>query len=768
MIATTDARIRIRVAGVVQGVGFRPFIYRLATDLGLRGWVNNSPAGVLIDVEAPDDVLNAFLARIDADKPAHATLESLTVERLTPVGYEGFEIRASDTAGAKTALVLPDLATCPECQRELFDPANRRFLYPFTNCTHCGPRFTIIEGLPYDRPATTMKFFPMCPDCLTEYENPLDRRFHAQPNACPTCGPHLELWDHDGRILSSHHDALLAAAEALRQGRIVAVKGLGGFHLMVDARNDAAVAELRRRKGRATKPLAVMVPSLAAARALCAVSDDEAALLQSPAAPIVLLRRRLDMAATLSPLVAPGNPTLGVMLPYTPLHHILMRELGFPVVATSGNRAGEPICTDEREALTRLAGLADVFLVHNRPITRHADDSIARVVFGKTQIVRRARGYAPLPILLDADAPPLIAAGAHLKNTAAVAAGRRVFISQHIGDMDTPEAYDAYTRVIQDFQDLYNLKPERIVHDLHPDYRSTQYAQGLGLPALGVQHHYAHVLSCMAEHRLTAPVLGVAWDGTGLGTDGTIWGGEFLRVDEHSFTRFAHLQTFRLPGGEQAVREPRRSALGLLYALYGDAAFDKTNLAPLGAFSENERRILRRALEKGLNAPLTSSAGRLFDAVAALLGLAQTSSFEGEAAMQLEFAAEGGDADKCYPWAITSITGGIYTPGRIISLMPVTEAILMDMAANVPVRDLAARFHNTLTEMIVGVARAAEVEQVALSGGCFQNRRLLERTVNALEQAGFRPFWHQQVPTNDGGIALGQIAAALREASSCV
>ena len=456
------------------------------------------------------------------------------------------------------------------------------------------------------------------------------------------------------------------------------------------------------------------------------------------------------------------------MLPYTPLHHILMRELGFPVVATSGNRAGEPICTDEREALTRLAGLADVFLVHNRPITRHADDSIARVVFGKTQIVRRARGYAPLPILLDADAPPLIAAGAHLKNTAAVAAGRRVFISQHIGDMDTPEAYDAYTRVIQDFQDLYNLKPERIVHDLHPDYRSTQYAQGLGLPALGVQHHYAHVLSCMAEHRLTAPVLGVAWDGTGLGTDGTIWGGEFLRVDEHSFTRFAHLQTFRLPGGEQAVREPRRSALGLLYALYGDAAFDKTNLAPLGAFSENERRILRRALEKGLNAPLTSSAGRLFDAVAALLGLAQTSSFEGEAAMQLEFAAEGGDADKCYPWAITSITGGIYTPGRIISLMPVTEAILMDMAANVPVRDLAARFHNTLTEMIVGVARAAEVEQVALSGGCFQNRRLLERTVNALEQAGFRPFWHQQVPTNDGGIALGQIAAALREASSCV
>lgn len=772
MIATTDARFRIRIAGTVQGVGFRPFIYRLATDLGLRGWVNNSPAGVLIDVEAPEERLALFVARIDRDKPAHASIETLTVERLSPVGYDAFEIRASDTDGAKTALVLPDLATCPECQRELFDPTNRRYLYPFTNCTHCGPRFTIIEGLPYDRPATTMKHFPMCPDCRAEYENPLDRRFHAQPNACPTCGPHLEWWSRDGQVLSSHHAALLAAAEALRQGQIVAVKGLGGFHLMVDGRNDAAVAELRRRKGRATKPLALMVPSLAAARALCTVSDAEAALLESPAAPIVLLRRADETGkargAAISERVAPGNPTLGVMLPYTPLHHILMGALGFPVVATSGNRSGEPICTDEREALTRLGGLADAFLVHNRPITRHADDSIARVVLGKTQLLRRARGYAPLPLLLDADAPPMIAAGAHLKNTAAVAAGRRVFVSQHIGDMDTPEAYDAYTRVIHDFQTLYNLHPERVVHDLHPDYRSTQYARSLGLPTLAVQHHYAHILSCMAEHKLSGPVLGVAWDGTGLGTDGTIWGGEFLLVDEVSFTRFAHLQTFRLPGGEQAVREPRRSALGLLHALFGEAAFTMTDLPPLLAFSENERRVLRQMLQNGVNAPLTSSAGRLFDAVAALLGLAQTSSFEGEAAMQLEFAAENGDADKCYPWSITSITGRIYTPGRIISLKPATEAILTDMAANVPVRDLAARFHNTLTDMIVGVARQAGVEQVALSGGCFQNRRLLERTVTALEHAGFRPAWHQLVPTNDGGIAPGQIVAALREGPKCV
>jgi len=616
-----------------------------------------------------------------------------------------------------------------------------------------------------DRPATTMKHFPMCPDCQAEYENPLDRRFHAQPNACPTCGPQLALWDNAGKVLAERDDALLKTAEALRQGQIVAVKGVGGFHLMVDARDEAAVRRLRQRKNREDKPFALLLPSLEAAKEACDVSPLEAELLTSPEAPIVLLKRR---GGDICEAVAPGNPYLGVMLPSNPLHHLLMHELGFAVVATSGNRSGEPICIDEREALERLRGIADLFLIHNRPIARHADDSIVRVMAGRPQIVRRARGYAPLPVLLEQDAPTVIAAGAHLKNAAAVAAGRQVFISQHIGDMDTPEAFDAYRRVIADFQDLYSLKPERVVHDLHPDYRSTQYARGLQLPATGVQHHYAHALSCMAEHHLHAPALAVTWDGTGLGTDGTIWGGEWLLVNERSFERVAHFAPFRLPGGEQAVREPRRSALGLLYAVYGDAAFEMRDLPPVAAFSEAELKVLRAMLEKGVNAPVTTSAGRLFDAVAALLGLGQRSTFEGQAAMALEFAATGAETDECYPWRITTITGEDAPSERMIEVGQMTEAIVEAMRCAVPTSEIAAQFHNTLVAMILAVAQAAGEKQVVLSGGCFQNRLLLERTVAALRGNGFHPYWHEQVPTNDGGIALGQVMAAVREHQPCV
>ncbi len=751
-------RRRVMVQGLVQGVGFRPFVYRLAHELGLSGWVVNSSQGVTVEVEAIPLQLDTFLSRLQNELPPHAAIHHLDWQSIALVGEQAFEIRHSNDVGAKTAIVLPDLATCPECLKEIFDPTNRRYRYPFTNCTHCGPRFSIIQRLPYDRPNTTMRLFEMCDECRAEYENPLDRRFHAQPNACPKCGPQLALWDKSSATFAVRDEALLATAEAIRQGKVVAVKGIGGFHLMVDARNAAAVSLLRSRKHRDEKPLALMYPSLENIKTDCEVSDLEAKLLTSSEAPIILLKRVGD---DLAPNVAPGNPYLGMMLPYTPLHHLLMRELGFPVVATSGNLSGEPICIDEHEALERLGEIADLFLVHNRPIARHVDDSIVRIAAGRELILRRARGYAPLPIELPENAPTLIAAGSHLKNTAAVTSGRQAFISQHIGDMDTVQAYDAYQRVIHDFQQLYELHPSAVVCDLHPDYRSTRYAEELGLSVIRVQHHYAHVLSCMADNHLEAPVLGVSWDGTGYGTDGTIWGGEFLRVNERSFDRAAHLMTFRLPGGDQAVKEPRRSALGLLYAVYGEDI--PLDLPPVQAFSPSELALLKSALRKGINAPLTSSAGRLFDAVAALIGLRQYASFEGQAAMDLEFIQNGRISDKCYPFAVTDITGDLDTPRRILDLKLTIKAIVDDLRAGVAVGEIATIFHNTLTEMIIYIAQQLGEKQVVLTGGCFQNKTLLEHTIDRLLAEGFSPYWHRNIPPNDGGIALGQIMAALKE-----
>lgn len=751
-------RARIRIQGAVQGVGFRPFIYRLAAECGVAGWVNNSAQGVVIEAEAAGPQLEMFLQRIERQKPPHAVIQTFQTEFLPPAGYTGFAIQHSEPGGAKTALILPDLATCPECLNEIFDPTNRRYGYPFTNCTHCGPRFTIIQGLPYDRASTTMRHFVMCAECRAEYENPADRRFHAQPNACPHCGPQLALWDRAGQALAVRHEALLAAAEALRQGQIVAVKGLGGFHLMVDARNAAAVARLRGRKHREEKPLAVMYPTLERIKTECEVAELEENLLCSAEAPIVLLRRRGRETAE---NVAPGNPYLGVMLPYTPLHHLLLHELAFPVVATSGNFSGEPICTDELEALERLGSIADAFLVHNRPIARHVDDSIVRVAAGRELMLRRARGYAPLPVELPETAPVLIAAGAHLKNTAAISTGKQVFISQHIGDMDTPQAYAAYQRVLDDFQQLYELQPSAVVCDLHPDYRSTRYAEATGLPVLRVQHHYAHVLACMAEHHLEPPVLGVAWDGTGYGPDGMVWGGEFLRVHDRGLERVAHLAGFRLPGGEQAVKEPRRAALGLLSSIFGDDI--PPDLLPLQSFSPAELALLKTALRKGLNAPLTSSAGRLFDAVAALTGLCQRAAFEGQAAMALEFAGDGTKTDKCYPFAVTDITGEGLTSRRIIDLKQTVLALIDDVRAGVPVGEISAAFHNTLAEMIIRIVHETGEQRVILTGGCFQNKALLERTIGRLVDAGFLPYWHRVIPPNDGGIAVGQIMAALRE-----
>jgi hydrogenase maturation protein HypF len=781
------ARLKISVRGAVQGVGFRPFIYRLATESSLKGWVNNSAQGVFLEVEGPRSTLEAFLLRLAAERPPRSSIQSLEASWLDPIGYADFQIRESEAGGNKTALVLPDIATCPDCLQEIIDPHNRRYGYPFTNCTNCGPRFSIIEALPYDRANTSMKGFTMCPQCLAEYHDPRDRRFHAQPNACAVCGPQLELWDRSGRVLSAPGEgtrhlggsALALAVEAIGQGQIVAVKGLGGFHLMVAAQNDEAVRRLRERKHREEKPLALMIPTFQAIQAACEVSPLEERLLHSPEAPIVLLRRRhvprpTPHALALAPSLAPGNPNLGVMLPYTPLHHLLLSALGFPVVATSGNLSDEPICTNEHDALERLGSIADLFLVHNRPIVRHVDDSIVRVMLGRELMLRRARGYAPLPIQLrdpmgkghPAEGKVILAVGAHLKNTIALSVGPQVFISQHIGDLETDQSYTAFQRVIAEFQNLYDAQPDIIAADAHPDYLSTQFARNLS-PAppqlITVQHHVAHVLSCMAENELEPPLLGVSWDGTGYGLDGTVWGGEFFLVTETGCERVAHLRPFRLAGGDAAVKEPRRAALGLLYEMFGEEAFAMTGLAPVRSFSTAELGPLKTMLGRRLNSPLTSSVGRLFDAVASLAELRQQVRFEGQAAMELEFALEGIETTaESYEFNIQSEHASRATPRAPILLdwAPVVESILTDLKANISISQISARFHNALAEAILAVAKRVGQPQVVLSGGCFQNRYLTERSVRRLEAEGFRPYWHQRVPPNDGGISLGQAVYA--------
>lgn len=758
------ARLRVTVRGAVQGVGFRPFIYRLATELRLTGWVNNSAQGVFIEVEGGPAVLQDFLLRVERDRPAISFIQSLESSFVDPVGYEEFTIRPS-VQGEKTALVLPDIATCPDCFSEIFDPGNRRYLYPFTNCTNCGPRFTIIESLPYDRPATTMKKFEMCEECRREYEDPLDRRFHAQPNACPDCGPGLELWAADGRVSAVRHNALLAAAQAIRHGRIVAAKGIGGFHLMVDARSESAVALLRERKRREEKPFALMYPSLERLSEDCEIGELEHRLLCSPESPIVLLRRKYDSRSEVCDRVAPGNPYLGAMLPYTPLHHVLMAELQFPVVATSGNLSDEPICTDEHEALLRLAGIADVFLVHDRPIVRHVDDSIVRVVLGRELVLRRARGFAPLPVQTEQGGEKILAVGAHQKNTIAASVEKLVFVSQHIGDLETVESYRAFKEVIASFGELYELKPGVIACDLHPDYVSTEYARKRSERVVGVQHHYAHALSCMAENGIEAPALAVSWDGSGYGPDGTIWGGEFLKIDECGFERAAHFRTFMLPGSEKAVREPRRVGLALLYEIFGQSAF-VTEMNPIKAFATTELRSMMGILSHGINAPLTSSAGRLFDAVASIIGLRQKVRFEGQAAMELEFLATEPLKDEPslngapvnHPYAIGLRDG-------VVDWEPTVLEILRDSNSGVSAANIARRFHETLAAAMVLVAQSVGIEKVVLTGGCFQNKLLTELAVDRLRAAGFRPYWHQRVPPNDGGIALGQVVAARRELS---
>jgi len=794
----TLQRLRVEIRGAVQGVGFRPFVYRLATELALTGWVINDVRGVFIEVEGRHAALIRFLARLETAPPPRAQIHHLNVAWLDPVGYEQFAIRHSDEQGAKTVLVLPDIATCADCLEELVDPANRRYRYPFTNCTNCGPRFTIIRALPYDRPNTTMRGFTLCSDCQAEYDNPLDRRFHAQPNACPVCGPQLALWQPIGdrqllppdqtagtssrhAVIAEGEAALRGTVTALRAGQIVAVKGLGGFHLMVDARNAEAINRLRERKPRRDKPFALMVRDLEQARLLCVIPEAAAALLASPEAPIVLLERH--PSAPVAANVAPDTAMLGVMLPANPLHHLLLRALDFPLVATSGNLSDEPICTDEQEAVQRLGLIADQFLVHDRPIRRHVDDSIAWLLEDTPRLLRRARGYAPLPVRMPRPLPPILAVGAHLKNTVALSVERQVFISQHIGDLETPQAMAAFEQVIADFLRLYEVVPVAIAHDLHPDYLSTRWALSreqkavrsaqraarnqqtasradCRLPTadcqlIPVQHHHAHLAACLAEHGVAGPALGVTWDGTGYGLDGTIWGGEFLLGDAADFRRVAHLRPFSLPGGDAAVKEPRRVALALLWELYGAAALERDDLAAIRAFQPHERRLLAQMLRRGLNTPRTTSAGRLFDGVAALIGLHQQVSFEGQAAIALEFSADPSVHD-AYPFMVAQ-------PGEspvVLDWAPLVAAVLHDLQCGVSASIIAGRFHNALVEMILTVARLVGESRVVLAGGCFQNRRLTERATVRLREAGFDVLLHRQVPPNDGSISLGQVAVA--------
>ncbi len=766
-------RVRVSVSGVVQGVGFRPFIYRLASSLGLAGYVMNLPWGVLIEAEGEEGRLDELILRIPREKPPLASISSLEFSFLdpSPIGLETFTIAKSAAEGELSPVVPPDISTCEECRAETLQPGARRHLYPFTNCTNCGPRLTIINALPYDRPDTTMKGFEMCDACRGEYESPGDRRFHAQPIACPDCGPHVELWDCDGKRLADKGDAMAMAAERILRGEILAVKGLGGFLLVADASNEKTVAELRKRKRREEKPLAVLFPSLDVTRRYCEVSPMEERLLTSPESPIVLLKKRCDKTLPGVPAeaVAPGNPYLGAMLPYSPLHLILSEKTGIPLIATSGNLTDEPICIDNSEAVRRLSGIADFFLVHTRPIARYVDDSVARVILGREMVVRRARGYAPLPIRHSAEKMPrVMGVGGHLKNNIALSLGRDVFVSQHIGDLETLEARDAFLQAIADLTRLFDYRAEVVACDMHPDYFSTVWARKNGAPVIPVQHHHAHIASCMMENELDGRVLGVAWDGTGYGADGTVWGGEFMLADYTSFDRVAHLKTFRLPGSERSVREPRRSALSVLYETFGDGSGDLLEKTPTLASFENfenkETELLLEMIKKGINSPITSSAGRLFDAVSSILGIRQRAGFEGQGAMELEFRAcrdfsppppaARGDS---YDFAVDN---GDTNGPMVLDWRPVISAIIDDLNGGLNTGVISSRFHNTLSSMIVAVAKRVQVEKVVLSGGCFQNKYLLEKTVMELEKEGFGVYTHQRVPPNDGGISLGQVAVA--------
>lgn len=792
------------MTGTVQGIGFRPFVYRLAHEFGLSGWVRNESDRVMIEAEGGAAAVRAFEDRLRHEFPAWTCYETFQVERIPLAksrdgsAESGFEVRESVAAGSPSPTIPPDLAVCPECLREIDDPRDRRYRYPFTNCTQCGPRWSIVEGVPYDRPLTAMKYFSMCPACRAEYEDPRDRRFHAQPIACPRCGPRLQLCDALGNVIAEEDDALREAARRVIGGRILAMKGLGGFQLICDATNEGAVRELRRRKRRPDKPLALLMDE-AAAEDYCRIDSDEVRrLLRSAAAPIVLLRKRDGQAArpAIAEAVAPGNPYLGVMLPATPLHALLLRAVDRPLVCTSGNLSEEPMAFENREALERLGRIADDFLLHDRPIVRPVDDSVILADALGTCVIRRARGFAPRPIRLRDPVAAVVALGGHLKNAPALAMGHRVVLSSHVGDLDTPAALRAFRRSVEDLLRFFQAAPELLVCDLHPDYASTRFAEELSgrlrVPLLRVQHHEAHFAACLAENaallpdgaEFALPILGVVWDGAGYGTDGTAWGGEFFLFDKRRMTRAAHFATFALPGGDAAARQPRRSALGCLYELLGPEA-----VRPIAQlFRPEERQVLTRLLDAGTLCPRTSSVGRLFDAAAALLGFGENGSFEGQAAMRLQFTAEAfreayhkgrGDAEPeavAQPLAACRIMTAdgandarpvIDARPLIVDWRPLFASLLRARDDGVATPTLAAAFHARLAQTVTQIARRFGCRTIALSGGCFQNSLLREMVGRLAKHDGLPLLMHHEIPPGDGGLALGQVwLAALGQRSA--
>ena len=756
------SRVRLTITGIVQGVGFRPHVYNLAISHNLNGYVLNISRGVIVEVEGAG--AEAFSDELLRTLPPLASIKTIKAETLPPAGFKGFEIRLSEPSEKGFSLVSPDIATCPDCLREMYDPADRRYLYPFTNCTNCGPRYSIVYGVPYDRPLTTMREFEMCPDCRAEYENPADRRFHAQPTACPTCGPRLEFAGD-----SCGADPLASAIETLKAGKVLALKGLGGFQLACDAKNDEAVTRLRERKRKSQKPFALMARDMEAIRKYCDVSPAEESLLTGRSAPIVLLKKK-SHGEKLPEAVSPGNSYIGFMLPYTPLHHLLFRHPAFEeapevLVMTSGNLSEEPIVIDNAEALEKLKGLADGFLLHNRDIYMRVDDSVARVVSGVPRLIRRARGYVPEPIDLGREMPEILACGGELKNTLCLAKEGFAIPSQHIGGLTNYEAMAFFEETLKNLKRTFKADPCIIAHDMHPDYLSTRFAQGYrpkGGEAIlvPVQHQHAHIASCMAENGETAKVIGVAFDGTGYGTDGNSWGSEFLVADLSGFERFAHLNYIPLPGGDRAVREPWRTALSFLVQAYGGDALNVFGRVKRGI--PDEAPVVLQMLEKRINSPLSSGMGRLFDGISSLIGLRDSITFEGEAAIALEMIAEE--------------TAGVYhyllEDGSpiIIDTAPLVRAIVDELRQGASKATISGKFHNTVADMVEKICLLARertgIDTVALSGGVFQNAILFGKVEKSLVTCGFRLLTHSKVPVNDSCISLGQAAVAAEKAKN--
>ena len=738
-------RRKIRVNGIVQGVGFRPFIFNLAHDYKLTGFVSNTSEGVVIEAEGTAETLDQFQTAIRSNAPPLAFIIDLSHEAIIVNGDHGFVIIPSDGKDKVATLISPDIAVCDDCLQDLRDPANRRYRYPFTNCTNCGPRYTIIEELPYDRQFTSMRNFKMCPDCQAEYDDPTDRRFHAQPNACSVCGPQLSLYTITQKAIEAD-DLIRETARLLRAGKILAIKGLAGFHLAIDAGNDQAVNELRRRKGREEKPLAIMVRDLTVARKLCKLTANEEELLTSPSAPIVLARKIGN--SHLSENIAPGNDRLGVMLPYTPLHHLLLAEEFTALVMTSANLSEEPICIANDEAFERLQNISDYVLIHDRDIYLRGDDSVFIHLAGQNRPIRRSRGYAPMPVLVKSEGPPILAVGGELKNTVCLLQNNRAFISQHIGDLENLEAYNFFRMTIDHLQKVFDTKPELIVHDLHPRYLSTQWAkEQIGIPLLGVQHHHAHLASVMAEHGIEEQILGIIMDGTGYSNDGTIWGGEILLGDYSGFQRLAAFEPMLLPGGDAAIRAPWRTAVSYLHQSFGE-------LPELPFLGEHDYKPIVDMVEKNVSCFATSSCGRLFDAVAAMSGGRQIIHYEGQAAIELMQLSDNVSA-KPFKYVFCQQDNL-----ELMLVKPLIRAVVKAIQSGCELGEIGSRFHRTLREMLSTMVkqlrRKYDINTVVVSGGVFQNHILFESLIKELEKENFSVFSNEKVPANDGGIALGQ------------